>query len=140
MFPSGSMIAASAPTPGTEVFGNAIFAPSLLKCSFNVRDIYVLHPWLSWVLPFHYRAIDSGTIRARLAQPVFRTGKRCLLKLPAKYFAVELGERGRLIGRNFKVDDSVASHKTSSVCLARPESYPNLLPGSFTKPCLSGAE
>ena len=33
MFPSGSMMAAKAPTPGTEVFGKAIFAPRFVACS-----------------------------------------------------------------------------------------------------------
>ena len=67
MFPSGSMMAANARNRG---FRQGYLRPqicSLLKGSLNVRDVYIVHPWLSWILPFHDRTIDSGTICARVS-------------------------------------------------------------------------
>lgn len=35
---------------------------SLLVHGVNVRDVHVIHPRLSWILSFYYRAIDFGSI------------------------------------------------------------------------------
>jgi hypothetical protein len=34
----------------------------LLVHGVNVRDVHVIHPRLSWILSFYYRAIDFGSI------------------------------------------------------------------------------